>query len=137
MTSDMYFLDTDIASYAIKGRSRAVEAKLSAISPDRVCISAVTRAEISYGLRGLPPEHRLHRVVRKFFGIVRCLSWDADAADRYAVIRRQLTQAGIGIGEMDMMIAAHALARDAILVTNNQCHFRRIKEPLKLENWHG
>ena len=64
------------------------------------------------------------------------LAWDADAADWYAEIRHQLTTAGQPIGEMDMMIAAHALAIGAVLVTNNTRHFRRVAAPLALANWH-
>ena len=128
-------LDTDIASYVIKGRSPAVEARLASIPPDRICISAVTRAELLYGLKRLPPEHRLHIVVQQFLKIVRTLPWDLDAAEHYADIRHQLVASGQPIGEMDMMIAAHSLAVGAILVSNNLRHFKRIKAPLRLETW--
>jgi len=136
MTIPLHLLDTDIASFIIKARSPEVEARLAAVPPDRVCVSAVTRAELMYGLKRLPPRHRLHIAVRQFFRIVRVLAWDADAADWYAEIRHQLTTAGQPIGEMDMMIAAHALAIGAVLVTNNTRHFRRVAAPLALANWH-
>jgi tRNA(fMet)-specific endonuclease VapC len=130
-------LDTDTASYVIKGRAPQVEAKLSAIEPSMVCISAMTRAELLYGLKRLAPGHRLHAGVRQFLRIVRTLPWDADAADFYAEIRHRLATAGQLIGEMDMMIAAHALATAAVLVTNNTHHYERIPAPLILENWWG
>lgn len=130
-------LDTDIASYVIKGRSPAVEARLASIPPDRICISAVTRAELLYGLKRLPPEHRLHLAVQQFLKIVRTLPWDANAADYYADIRHQLATKSQPIGEMDMMIAAHSLAVGAVLVSNNLRHFKRIKAPLQLETWTG
>jgi tRNA(fMet)-specific endonuclease VapC len=136
MISALHLLDTDIASFVIKGRSPVIEQKLAAIPPDRVCISAVTRAELMYGLKRLPPAHRLHVGVRQFFKIVRVLAWDAEAADYYADIRHQLTAIGQPIGEMDMMIAAHALAIGAVLVTNNTRRFRRIAAPLALVNWY-
>ena len=63
------------------------------------------------------------------------LAWTADAADYYADIRHQLTTQGNVIGEMDMMIASHALAIGAILITNNVKHFNRIDAPLAMENW--
>jgi len=110
----LHLLDTDIASFIIKARSPEVEARLAAVPPDRVCVSAVTRAELIYGLKRLSPTHRLHIAVRQFFRIVRVLAWDADAADWYAEIRHQLTTTGQLIGEMDMMIAAHALAIGAL-----------------------
>lgn len=128
-------LDTDIASYVIKGRSPGVEAKLIAIVPSMVCISAVTRAELMYGLKRLPAGHRLHLAVRQFLKIVRVLSWDAEAADYYADIRHQLVSTGQPIGEMDMMIAAHSLSAGAVLVTNNVRHYERIEAPLTLVNW--
>lgn len=135
MTTALHLLDTDIASFIIKARSPAIEEKLAAIPPDRVCASAVTRAELMYGLKRLPPSHRLQVGVRQFFKIVRVLAWDADAADYYADIHHQLTTAGQPIGEMDMMIAAHALSIGAVLVTNNTRHFARIAPPLQLVNW--
>lgn len=131
----LYMLDTDTASYIIKGRSQSIEKHLAAIPPSDICISAVTRAELLYGLKSLPRDHRLHLGVRQFLRIVRVLAWDADAADFYADIRFQLAASGQPIGELDMMIASHALAAGATLVTNNQRHFRRIKLPLILANW--
>ncbi len=95
----------------------------------------MTRAELMYGLKRLPPKHRLQVGVRQFFKIARVLAWDADAADWYADIRHQLTTSGQTIGEMDMMIAAHALSIGAVLVTNNTRHFARIAAPLALANW--
>lgn len=130
-------LDTDIASYIIKRRPPSVEAKLSGIEPSRVCVSVVTSGELLYGLKQLPPTHRLHIAVRRFLKIVRVLAWDAEAADFYADIRHELKSTGQIIGELDMMIAAHSLAAAAILVTNNTRHFDRIPAPLILENWAG
>jgi tRNA(fMet)-specific endonuclease VapC len=131
----LYMLDTDTASYAIRGRAPQVEAKLSSIEPSLICISVMTRAELVYGLKRLPPGHRLHASVRQFLKIVRALPWDAEAADFYAEIRHQLATTGQLIGEIDMMIAGHSLATGAVLVTNNIRHFERIPAPLILENW--
>ena len=131
----LHMLDTDIASYIIKGRPPAVEARLAALEPSLVCVSAITRAELLYGLKRLPPTHKLHIGVRRFLRIVRVLSWDAEAADFYADIRHELVSTGQLIGELDMMIAAHSLAAAAVLVTNNTRHFERIPAPLILQNW--
>ncbi|WP_233203215.1 type II toxin-antitoxin system VapC family toxin [Mycetohabitans endofungorum] len=128
-------MDTDITSYLIKGKSPAIEAKLVNLVPATVCISVMTRVELLYGLKRLPLGHRLHLAVRQFLKIVRTLQWDAEAADWYAEIRHQLISTGQPIGEMDMMIAAHALSAGAILVTNNSRHYDRIEAPLILENW--
>ncbi|MHB1591658.1 MAG: PIN domain-containing protein [Sulfuricella sp.] len=131
----LHMLDTDTASYIIKGRSVAIEAKLGAIPPAMVCISVITRAELLYGLKRLPSDHRLHLAVRQFLRIVRALAWDTDAANYYAEIRHRLVSTGQPIGELDMMIAAHSLSAGAILVTNNIRHYERIELPLMLVNW--
>lgn len=131
----LHMLDTDTASYLIKGKSPGIEAKVAELVPSMVCISVMTRAELLYGLKRLPAEHRLHLAVRKFLKIVRVLPWDSDSADWYADIRHQLVRTGQPIGEMDMMIAAHSLSASAVLITNNTRHYERIEAPLLVENW--
>ena len=131
----LHMLDTDTTSYLIKGKSPTVENRLAALAPSRVCISVMTRAELQYGLKCLPVDHRLHLAVRQFLKIVRTLPWDVEAADWYANIRYQLVSTGQPIGEMDMMIASHSLSAGAVLVTNNRRHYERIEAPLILENW--
>ncbi len=131
----LHMLDTDTASYLIKGKSPTIKAKLEKLVPSMICISVMTRAELLYGLKRLPADHRLHLVVRQFLKIVSILPWDTDAADWYAEIRHQLISTGQPIGEMDMMIAAHSLSVAAVLVTNNIRHYERIIAPLILENW--
>ncbi len=130
----LHMLDTDMASYVIKGHSPIIEEKLSSMLPSKVCVSVMTRAELLYGLKRLPQGHRLHIGVRQFLKMVRALPWEADAADYYANIRHQLVTSGRLLGEMDMMIAAHSLAVAAVLVTNNTRHFERIPG-LILANW--
>jgi tRNA(fMet)-specific endonuclease VapC len=131
----LHMLDTDICSYAIRRGSLKIQARLSALTPEDICISVITRAELVYGLMRLPQNHRLQVEVRRFLRLVRVLAWDEDAADYYAEIRHQLLSSGQPIGEMDMMIAAHSLAAGAVLVTNNIRHYERIAQPLTLANW--
>jgi tRNA(fMet)-specific endonuclease VapC len=131
----MHLLDTETASYLIKGKSSSIEAKFIALAPSMVCISVMTRAELMYGLKRLPSGHRLNVTVRQFLKLIRTLPWDTDAADWYAEIRHQLVGTGQAIGELDMMIAAQALSAGAVLVTNNIKHFGRITAPLILDNW--
>ena len=90
----LYMLDSDTASYLIKGRSANIEAKLKTILPSKVYISTVTRAELMYGLKRLPAEHKIHLAVHHFLKIIRIVSWDSDSADWYAEIRHQLTSTG-------------------------------------------
>jgi len=128
-------LDTDTASALVRGRYACIEARLAALRPVDVCISVVTRVELLCGLKRVAPGHLVHASVREFLRIVRALAWDAGAADQYADIRHQLVSGRQPIGEMDMMIAAHALAVSAVLVTNNTGHFERIAAPLMMVNW--
>ena len=128
-------LDTDTASYIIKRRSPVLEARLTAIVPSQLCLSVITQAELLYGLKRLAPDHRLHMAVRQFLKIVRTLYWDTAAAGFYADIRHALVTSGRPIGEMDMMIAAHAVSAGAVLVTNNVRHFQRVGAPLMVVNW--
>jgi tRNA(fMet)-specific endonuclease VapC len=131
----MQMLDTDISSYVIKKHPPEIAARLREIPSSLLCISVITRAELLYGLKRLAPEHTLHTGVRQFLKIIHILPWDQDAADFYADIRYQLVSTGQTIGEMDMMIAAHALSAGAVLVTNNTRHFARIAAPLRMVNW--
>ena len=129
-------LDTDISSYIIKGTSAKVDAHLRDREVGQVCISAISRAELVYGVRRLPGANRLAAEVERFLSGVHTLPWDEIAADRFADVRAGLERLGTPSGGMDTMIAAHALAIDAILVTNNLKHFRLVKG-LRTENWTG
>jgi len=131
----LHMLDTDIASYIIKNKSPSVAKKLAEVEPSMICISVMTRAELLYGLKKIPINHRLHLGVRQFLRIIRIFSWETEAAEHYADIRYQLANKGQPIGEMDMMIAAHAMSVGAVLVTNNTKHYERINGPLMIENW--
>ncbi len=130
----LHMLDTDMASYIIKGRSPGVRERLASMIPSTLCISVITYAELCYGLKKLPSEHRLHVAVRRFCGIIRVLSWESKAAEFYADIRHRLVTTGQSIGEMDMMIAAHSMAVGAVLVSNNVRHYERIPG-LATVNW--
>lgn len=130
-----YMLDTDIARYIIRSKSPMIEARLQTMPLSDIVLSAMTQAELLYGIRRLPSSHRLHVEVRKLFRIIRVLPWPPEAGESYVEIRHQLASEGRPIGEMDMLIAAHAITVGLILVTNNTRHYSRIKAPLQLENW--
>jgi tRNA(fMet)-specific endonuclease VapC len=128
-------IDTDIASYFIKGRHPAVDARFADADPAKLYISAVTQAELLYGLKALDPAHRLHLAVHRFLRGIAILPWGAEAAEIHADIRHLLVSGGNAIGEMDMMIASHAIALGATLVTNNVRHYQRLAPVLTFENW--
>jgi tRNA(fMet)-specific endonuclease VapC len=127
-------LDTHTASFVIRGGRPRLDERIAAVPIDDVCISAVTRAELLYGVRLKPGAERLARLVGAFLSRVRAVGWDEPAADRFAIIAADLNLAGQRIGPFDTMIAAHALAIGATLVTNNAAHFSRVSG-LSIENW--
>ncbi len=127
-----YMLDTDISSYLIRGDHPEVTEKFTDSFP-HVCISTITAAELRYG--AMKRNNRtLTQKVQAFCNLVQCIDWNTDAAMAYAQLRQELEEQGNIIGSMDMLIAASAIAEDAILVTNNTAHFSRISG-LKIENW--
>lgn len=129
----LYMLDTNAASEAMRGHP-AFDARLQALPPGQWCISAVTCSEIRYGVARRPEAVRLHRMVDEFLRIVPTLSWDTKAANRHGELRAELKAHGTPIGDFDEMIAAHALAIGAVVVTNNTRHFSRVPG-LVIENW--
>ena len=129
-----YMLDTDTVSYLVRGKTPALDARVAAVSPKHLCISAVTRGELLYGLELKGGAHRLVQLVDQFLLRVQCLPWDDAAATHFASIAAGLHRSGTPIGSMDAMIAGHALATGAVLVTNNVRHFSRV-DGLTVENW--
>ena len=127
-------LDTDTSSYLIKGSAPRIDARLRSLDVRQVCISAITRAELRYGVRRLMGATKLAANVEFFLAGIQTLAWDEAAADEFAEVRVDLERGAGSIGSMDTMIAAHAKATRATLVTNNLKHFRRVKG-LMIENW--
>jgi tRNA(fMet)-specific endonuclease VapC len=127
-------LDTDTISYVLKGGAPVIDARVRELPPHQVCISSVSRGELLYGVRLKDGAHRLAQLVDQFLTRVRSVPWGDEAADCFGTIAAQLTKAGTPIGSMDTMIAAHALATGAVLVTNNTKHFSRVSG-LVTENW--
>ena len=127
-------LDTDTVSYVVRGKTPALDAQLASVPKKQLCISAVTRGELLFGLNLKEGAHRLAQVVDQFLQRVQCLPWDADAATHFAQVAATLHKAGKPIGSMDAMIVGHAMAAGAVLVTNNGRHFSRVAG-LNIENW--
>ena len=130
----LYMLDTDTVSYLVRGQTPALDAHVARVPLKSLCISAVTRGELLHGLKLKDGAHRLSQLVDQFLLRVQCLPWDEDAATQFAAIAADLHKAGTQIGSMDAMIAGHAVATQAVLVTNNARHFSRVAG-LTLENW--
>jgi tRNA(fMet)-specific endonuclease VapC len=129
----LYLLDTNIASYALKGNSTAVDQHLLRVAPSQLAISTVTEGELRFGAARLPHATRLNALIEDFLLRVSILPWDSAAAQHYGHLRAALERDGLPMGNLDTMIAAHALASGATLVTNDRA-FARIKK-LKVEDW--
>lgn len=128
-----YLLDTNMASYVIKGNVAHVRDRLVKLPMAEVGVSVITEAELRFGVAKKPEATRLGVLVEEFLLRVEILPWDSEAAKSYARIRTDLERLGEPIGNLDLMIAAHALAAHAVLVTHDRV-FHRVKQ-LKIEDW--
>ena len=128
----LYLLDTNIASFIIREDEQVVK-RFNSVRRELVHISVITEAELLFGIARKPEAVRLHALVREFLNSSTILEWTSVAASQFAFTRASRERAGMLLGDMDMMIAAHALAEDAILVTNDNA-FRRI-DRLRVEDW--
>ena len=128
-----YLLDTNIASYIIKGSSAPLDRRVRKTPIAALAISAVTEGELRYGAARLPSNARIHAMLEEFLLHVDVLPWDSDCAARYGLLRAALERDGQPMGNLDTMIGAHALALGMILVTNDHA-FSRIRA-LKVEDW--
>ena len=130
----MIMLDTNICIYILKKHPPEVLEKFSHYKS--MYISSIVYAELQYGIELSPNKVKKIRQEQlwDFVSLLSIKSWDKSAADNYARIRASLRRQGNSIGNMDMLIAAHAISNDAILVTNNSHEFDRVPN-LQLENW--
>jgi tRNA(fMet)-specific endonuclease VapC len=128
-----YLLDTNTVSYIIKGNRPRVRERLLRVAMAEVGISVITEAELLFGLARRPDATKLKIVVEEFLLRVEVLPWDSKAAQQYARIRAALEGSGEPMGNLDLMIAAQALASALVLVSSDAV-FRRIKG-LKIEGW--
>jgi len=129
----LFMLDTNAVSEVMRG-NHIMDRHLEGLDPSEWCISAITHAEIAFGLAKRPEATRLARAAAAFFEVARTLAWDAPAAEAHGKLRARLQRAGTPIGDFDEMIAAHALSMGAVLVTANVRHFERV-EGLDVVNW--
>jgi len=126
-------LDTNIVSDLIRNPRGKAAQRIARVGEDSVCTSIIVAAELRYGCTksGSP---RLLRAVEELLGEIDVLPFEAPADALYGEIRSKLEAAGKLIGSNDLLIAAHARAADATIVTANADEFRRVSG-LKVENW--
>ena len=129
-----YLLDTNIIAYIIKKRPVEVFDKLQSVEWEEVAISSIVVAELWFGVAKSQHKEQNKIALENFLAPFTILDFDTKAAEQYAFVRVDLEAKGTIIGANDLLIAAHALSQELILVTNNVKEFGRV-ENLKIENW--
>jgi len=129
-----YMLDTDISSFIMNRSSENAMRRLEATAVGDVCVSAITRSELMYGVEVSPRRQRDQRSLEIFLRHIGVLDYPGEAALDYAQIRASLKLSGRMIGGNDLLIAAHARCLGLTLVTNNTREFKRV-HGLTVENW--
>ena len=129
-----FLLDTNICVFLIRRKSVPTLTEIRKHNPADLCISTVTVAELEYGCdrSADPAKNRL--ALTEFLSPFTILPFDDAAARAYGKTRTELEKAGTPIGSMDLMIAAHAVSKKLVVVTNNTREFERV-DGLSVEDW--
>ncbi len=129
-----YLLDTNVAGHVIKGDRPEILRRLIAVPIESLAISAVTEAELLYGVAKRGHPSALTRRVREFLRRVDIADWDRGAAGVYGTLRTACETGGVSLSPLDVMIAAHAVSLDATLVTRDRAFFH-VPVGLVVEDW--
>lgn len=129
----LYMLDTNIISSLLRNPDGNAAKRIADVGPDAICVSIITAAELRYGC-AKKGSAKLLAHVEAILESVQVLALDVPADTEYGGIRAELEAAGKTIGPNDLLIAAHAYAVGAILVTDNTGEFSRVRG-LRVENW--
>jgi tRNA(fMet)-specific endonuclease VapC len=131
----LYMLDTNTVSYLVHKRSAKLHARLGALEDkEHPCISAITEGEMLFGIAIKPDAHRVAYAVHYTLAGLNVLPWTSDAAASYAALRAENRKLGLAVGNLDFLIAAHAIAVGAVLVTNDGA-LLKLTGGLVTENW--
>lgn len=129
-----YLIDANICIYAMTGRYPIVRQRIAQATLGQIGLSSIVVSELKFGAQNSKrPEENL-RTLASFINGFTVLSYGVKDAEMYGIVRTNLRRMGRPIGAVDTFIAAHALANDLTLVTNNLKHFQHV-DGLKLENW--
>jgi tRNA(fMet)-specific endonuclease VapC len=126
-------LDTDTC-IAILNRDERVHPHLEKHAPSQLRMSAITLAELRFGIAKSAHSKRASANLRVLLTKISALPFDEAATKRYGILRAHLEGHGAPIGPLDTLIAAHALALRRVLVSHNTREFRRVPG-LKVEDW--
>jgi tRNA(fMet)-specific endonuclease VapC len=132
--SQRYMLDTNVVSHIMQGRDAELLARLTQLPVGQVVMSSVTLAELEYGLHRKGQPVRLRNALTQVLLRMDVLPWDEQVATCYGEFCCTLEAQGINLSDFDMMIAAHAVAVNATLVSRDKA-FGQVAERLRLEVW--
>ncbi len=122
-------------SYLVSGRSRAARRSyLDSEGYTTIALSVISEAEIRFGLETRPEATRLRTTFEEFFASVPILPWNSDVAKAYGKLRSAINATGKRLSVMDLLIASHAIASDAILVSHEQA-FQNLTPFLTVVDW--
>jgi tRNA(fMet)-specific endonuclease VapC len=127
-----YMLDTNTVSHLLR-KHAAVSKHVVQHPMASLCISAITEAELLFGLAKRPKATTLYLAVHEFLRRVEILDWNSVAADQYGTTRATMEKHGKILTPLDMLIGSHALSLKIVLVTNDQA-FAQMPD-LQIEDW--
>lgn len=130
----MYLLDTNVCIFFINKRPVNVLDRLQEALNQGITISSITVAELQFGVYNSQYKEKNRLALTEFLAPFGIIDFDDSDAETYGKIRAYLKTRGIIIGPYNMLIAAQAITKDLVLVTNNTDEFTRIPD-LKLEDW--
>ena len=133
--SQRYLLDTNVISHIMQGRDAALLARLTQLTVGQAVISSITLAEIEYGLHRKGQPVRLRNALNQVLLRMDVLPWDEAVATCYGEFCATLEAQGINLSDFDMMIAAHAVAIGATLVSRDKAFAQLPVARLSLEIW--
>jgi len=126
-------LDTNICSYILRCHPASMIERFASLQRDQLWLSAVVAAELRFGAVKLASP-RFSAAVEAWLAGFEVRAWPVEATHHYAQIRAALERGGKPVGAMDMLIAAHVIAEDSVLITNNAREFHRVPG-LAVEEW--
>ena len=130
----MYMLDSDVCINCMRGKDKDVFNKIISLTPANFKISSIVLAELWFGVEHSNSKEANASILEIFLHDFNIAPFDEACAKAYSKIRKELTSKGMLIGPNDMLIAASAIANDAVLVSNNIREFSRVSG-LKVESW--
>jgi tRNA(fMet)-specific endonuclease VapC len=129
-----YLIDTNICIYILNRKPKSVLDRFESFNTEKIGISSITVAELEFGAKNSKRRKENLERLELFLFPFEILPFKGKSAKFYGDIRSKLELKGHVIGQLDMLIAAQALEKNLVLVTNNQKEFSRISN-LKLDNW--